>query len=43
MFEIFDTIDGYIIDRGLTLDDAIDMLRHYHATRRHCTYGLRPA
>ena len=41
MFEIYDCIDGALIDGNLTLEAAIDMLQYYHANRNRCTYGIR--
>jgi len=43
MFEIYDAYNGLTIDKGLTLEWAIEMLRYYHANRKYCSYGIRPS
>ena len=38
---IVDMWDNCCIDRNLTFDEAIEMLRYYHDRGRH-TYGIVP-
>ena len=46
-YKIYDTLDGRDIDNGLTLEQAIDMLKYYVARQisnrwSRCTYGILP-